>query len=157
MGNSKVSKFINKGKAAVSSNMGNKIRPAGPSGNPRVPFPAGAPDHRARAPAPWPAAPAGPVIETTPMPKPIMYEMTTEIANALDNSYDYRIIGGVALAKLGSSRETEDIDLLVGKNTTRSIVNKLRESGNLALLQTALEFNRSGSRLAMVRTTMWTL
>lgn len=121
-----------KGKPTVAPKPGNSTG-AG-SGQARKPTGPVAPAARAPVPSPAPTGNAAPVIATTPMDNAIMDEMTTEISKALPGNMDYRIIGGVAMAKLGSHRTTKDLDLIVKEKTTGDIVKKLQATGKFGIL-----------------------
>ncbi|KAI3393883.1 hypothetical protein diail_3526 [Diaporthe ilicicola] len=88
-----------------------------------------------------PAAPAKPAatannvaapitaITTSPMDKATMDEMMAAVAAAVPGKADYRVIGGVAMAKFGSGRRTKDLDLLVPNNTIAAVVQKVLATG----------------------------
>lgn len=65
------------------------------------------------------------IITTSPMDQATMYEMIDAVSRALPGNLDYRVIGGVAMAKFGSTRLTKDLDLLVPDNTVAAVVERL--------------------------------
>lgn len=131
-GKGKITNVI-KGKPTPAPKIGNSTGAApAPAGKPKAPV---APAARASGPAPSAAGPAMPDITTTPMNNGIMDEMTTEISRVFPGKSEYRIIGGVALAKLGSLRTTKDLDLLVRDKTTDDIVQKLQKTGKFGALR----------------------
>lgn len=90
--------------------------------------------------APAPTAPAAALtispISLSPMDPSTMNAALVVIAAALNNKYNYLVIGGVALFKLGAGqRQTKDLDLLVLNDTSLRVAEALLATGNFGVEQ----------------------